>query len=72
MNEIDPTTVRLSLKERRDTRIVSLVTVTTLEDWKAIQTIHGLSAGDLFAWAVKLLKNHPRLLDEGYELKEKE
>ncbi len=68
----DPTTVRLSLPERRDTRIVCLVTPSTLADWKTIQTIHDLSAGDLFTLTVELLKSHPRLFDEGYELKEKE
>ena len=72
MPEIDPTTVRLSLPERRDTRITSLVTPSTLEDWKAIQTIHNLSAGDLFGWAVKLIKEHPNIMSKDYELKEKE
>ena len=72
MPDPDPTTVRLSHQERRDTRITSLVTPSTLADWKTLQTIHGLSAGDLFAWAVKLLKQHPELFDEDYELRKKE
>ena len=64
--------IRFSRTERRNVRITSLVTPSTLADWKAIQTTHGLSAGDLFAWAVRSLKDHPNIFDKEYELKEKE
>ena len=68
----DPTPIRFSRTERRDVRITSLVTPSTLADWKAIQTTHNLSAGDLFTLSVELLKRYPKLFDADYELREKE
>ncbi len=39
---------------------------------REIKEKRGLSLGDLIAWAVVLIKNHPNILNENYELKEKE
>lgn len=71
----DSTPIRFSLPERRTERMTGLVTPSTRADWETIQEEQAespMSVGDLITLAVELIKQHPSIFDEDYELKEKE